>query len=139
MTKIIQNMQGHTNRGGHNNLSAAAHTSSSSHQGRHQGQSFFQNSPSLAETTMGKYNGVSTHPNSIPTKTHPKTGLQHPYNSRKDYLSEYPVTFRGCFNCGSREHWRLEFCKDAKLPTFNRARFLMNCGHINPRLKDLMR
>ena len=61
------------------------------------GQSYWQQGPSLIESTLARYgdgNVKSTQP-TIETRTHPKTGLQHPFSKKKNYLSDYTVGFRG--------------------------------------------
>ena len=61
----------------------------------------YQHSPSLAESTMSRYGGSSgtndpqRFNNKIETRTHPSTGLQHPYNKARDSLNRFTIIFQG--------------------------------------------
>ena len=88
------------------------------HHERFPNQLYFQQGPSRAEQTINKYKNGQEHVNPpqqqgaggnqvkphVPTRRHPATGLEHPYNPATNYLSKYPLGFRGCFICGSLEH-----------------------------------
>ena len=56
------------------------------------GQSYFQQGPSLAETTMSRYNENSNDDetkklNDVKTRKHLATGQQHPYDKSRKFLS----------------------------------------------------
>ena len=56
------------------------------------GQSYFQQGPSLAETTLSWYNennnGDETKKsNEVETRKHPVTGQQYPYDKTRNFLS----------------------------------------------------
>ena len=74
------------------------HTNNELYSASH-GQSLYQNSQSLAESTIASHSGNNNHSsnntNAVKTKIHPKTRLLHPYYQPSDYLSDYPVTFKG--------------------------------------------
>ena len=36
--------------------------------------------------------------NTVETKNHPETGLQYPFDKEHNFLSRFPVDFKGCFN-----------------------------------------
>ena len=61
---------------------------------------YFQQEPSLAESTMQRYSGNNGSSNStsfndqVTKRKHPITGLQHPYDQECDYLSRFPFGFR---------------------------------------------
>ena len=75
---------------------------------------FFQQGPSLAETTLQNYQGKP--PNEfissrdVPSVFDPVTKLSYPFNSDLDYVSKYPVEFKWCFTCGSKAHWKSDNC-----------------------------
>ena len=64
------------------------------------GVAYFQNSTSLAETTLARYNAPNTtaqpasSDSNVETRVHPETGVQHPYNASMDFLSRFPLGFR---------------------------------------------
>lgn len=80
------------------------------------GQVFYQRSLSQAETTLQRYKGNDnvTKPNYIPpiTKTDPTTGVAYPYDEENDYVSRFPAGFRGCYMCGSHNHFKRADCPD---------------------------
>ena len=101
------------------------------------GHSLFQQGPSLAEQTLSKYNGGSNNlpqPN-IETRIHPKTGLPHPYTPSTGYLSEYPLGFKGCFNCGKTDHWRSTHCPLRLAGIFDKTRFFKELWAHKPHTK----
>ena len=42
------------------------------------------------------------------------SGLQHPYDKERDFLSRFPVGFEGCYNCGQKDHRNTRDCTKAK-------------------------
>ena len=70
------------------------------------GKNFYQQGPSKAENTLQRYNGGEQVPNphDVETRKHTGTGLQHPYDKERDFLSRFPVGFNGCYNCGQTDH-----------------------------------
>lgn len=80
------------------------------------GELYFQQGPSLAESTMQRYNGNNGGSNSnsfnnqVATSKHPITGLQHPYDQEPDYLNHFLLGFRGCYNCVETTHFRTQDC-----------------------------
>ena len=72
-------------------------------------QSYFQQGPSLAETTLSRYNENNNgddkkKSNDVETCTHPVTGQQHPYDKTRNFLSQFPLGFLGCLKCGQLGH-----------------------------------
>ena len=79
------------------------------------GQNYFQQVPSLAVYTLTRYNGgggnnnvahkfTSNNTGNVETRTHPSTGLQHPYDNERNFLSRFPIGFDGCYNYEKRDH-----------------------------------
>ena len=104
-------------------------------------QSFFQNSTSLAESTISKHSGgiqAATDPN-IETRIHPKTGKHHPFYRAGNYISDYPLGFRGCFNCGENDHWKTSRCPLALSGNFNKNRFFKEMWAHKPHTKNAQR
>ena len=102
------------------------------------GRSYWQQVPSLTESSLARYGDGNSKPTqpTIETCTHPKTRLQHPLLKDNNYLSDYPVRLRGCFNCGKTDHWRCNECPSRKAGYFNKTRFLMTFGLINHILRQ---
>ena len=88
------------------------------------GTSLFH-SESQAEQTIMKYNEPAKtedrrsrhfctrsqqHQKDIVTRRNPETGKDHPYNPHLDYISKYPVGFRGSFRCGKDYHGEGKRC-----------------------------
>ena len=65
-------------------------------------------SESLAESTMKRYSTQppeQLNPTNLPSCRLGPSGLMHPYREADpDYLSIYPLGFKGCFQCGS-DYW----------------------------------
>ena len=118
-----------------------------SHGDTNLGKNNFQRGPSLAETTMQReteklnhggtstYGGVSGSVNfspyrstHIPTWLYPSTGLQHSYDKDRNFLSQFPLGFEGCFNCGQTDHRNTRDCALAKRGSFNKKVFYGNMG-----------
>ena len=139
MTDLLRSLNTTQNRG----LALATNSNENSTRG----QRYYQQSPSLAETPISRYSGGSnnngdtgnssrTISNNIETRTHPDTGLQHPYDKSRDFISQFPIGFEGCFNCGQKDHRNTRECASAKAGNFDKQRFLLKCGHINLILRD---
>ena len=64
---------------------------------------------------MSRYNGgggndSDSNPNTLPWKLG-QDGRKYPYNpAEPEYLSKYPIGFRGCFKCDSIGHNMKEDC-----------------------------
>ena len=98
------------------------------------GQTFYQNSQSLAESTIATHSGNYTQPahNNVKTKLNEKNGQLQPYYRPADYISDYPITFKGCFNCSKTDHWRTADCQYGKTGNLLIKRdFLKKCEIIS--------
>ena len=89
----------------------------------------YQNGQSPAESTIRRYssnmanNFDDKNEAKVPTKLCEKTGLQHPYDKETNYISRFPVGFRGCFNCGATDHFSTRDCPAAQSGNFNKRKF----------------
>ena len=65
---------------------------------------------SQAETTLARYGGsVGTNNKEIIPTRIGRDGKPYPFNPEDpDYLSKSQIGFRGCFKCGSMDHFRKE-------------------------------
>jgi hypothetical protein len=88
----------------------------------------------LAESTIANHSGNSTS-NNVESKLNEKTGQLHPYYRPADYISDYPITFKGCYNCGRTDHWKTADCQQAKQGPFNKERFLKEMWAHKPHTK----
>ena len=83
-----------------------------------------QHNNSLAETTIKQHTSSNDNPNSNPYNLPFKIlqdGLSYAYrHDDPSVLSDYPITFRGCYGCGETSHWR--FKQDCKLATDKEAK-----------------
>ena len=63
------------------------------------GQHYSKQGASLAESTLSRYNSgdnnFRNYNKNIETRLRPGTGLQHPYDSGKEFLSRFPLGFEG--------------------------------------------
>lgn len=87
------------------------------------GRLYTYQSASPAESTLTRYKSPAkecgnntideSNPYGLPTRRGP-TGLQHPYD-REDpkSISKFPIGFKGCFKCGSLDHWLSSRCSAA--------------------------
>ena len=140
MTALLRSMNKTQNRGLH---FYAGTDDTGIHNNIQRGQHYYSHSPSLAETTMSRYSsgtGSNTGYNNtsrpqVVTRAHPSTGLQHPYDKDRNYLSRFPVTFKGCFNCGDTNHWRTKDCPAAQAGTFDKTKFLTEMWAHKPHTK----
>ena len=73
-----------------------------------------------------------------PTKFNPSTGQFHPWNEERQYLSRFPLSFRGCFICGGTDHRGAKDCPVAQFGNYDKKQFLMNYGRINHILSALI-
>lgn len=85
---------------------------------------------SLAEETLEKYKGPpgngtnNSNVNATDIEVRKGTdGNLYPFHTPTQYLSQYPVGFRGCFVCGSTDHWRKDSCPITQSGNFNRCKF----------------
>ncbi len=93
------------------------------------------NSTSLAEETLQKYKGG----NSDDVNSHPDVeirsfkGVAYPFHKPSSFLSDFPTTFRGCYICGSSEHWRKDHCPTVMSgKPYDRRRFFKNLWAHRP-------
>ena len=101
-------------------------------------QVYFQRGPSLAETTIERYKGPAPSTESRPeveTRICRDTGLQHPYDREKDYLSKYPVGFRGCYACGKDDHRSSRECPLNQTGQFDKNVFFLEMWAHKPHTK----
>ena len=78
---------------------------------------YYQHNVSQVEHTIQQYkhdnrysrDNESNQPE-IPTKFNPSTGQLHQWNEDRKCLSRFPISFRGCFICGSTYHRELHDC-----------------------------
>ena len=139
MTTLLRNLNTTQNRG----LDLATHVNhgQQQHNPSH-GQKNYQQGPSQAENTLQRYNGGGQDNNvgnnfgnnnfhNVETRTHPGTGLQHPYDKERDFLSRFPLGFEGCYNCGQKDHRNTRDCTMAKNGNFDKTHFFQRCGHIS--------
>ena len=114
------------------------------HNDHARGVAYFQNSASLAETTLARYNEpTNSNPTTrfnadVETRLHPETGLQHPYNKSDDFLSRFPLGFRGCYNCGQTDHRSTKECPLAQRGIFDKKTFFSEMWAHKPHTKRLI-
>ena len=107
---------------------------------------YFQQGPSLAESTMQRYNGnndssdnqqqSNLHHNQVDTRKHSTTGLQHLYNKDRDFLSRFPLGFKGCYNCGDTTHFRTRDCPSTNSGNFDKMTFFAEIWAHKPHTKN---
>ena len=79
----------------------------------------YQQGQSPAESTIRRYssnpgnNFSDTSGIKLVTKLCEKIGQHYPYDKENDYLSQFPVGFRGCYNYGSTDHYNPQDCPAA--------------------------
>ena len=153
MTKLMKQMSPHRGGGGGRGSSYATSSAPDDDhyedQTRHDdddnqrknSQVYFQRGPSLAESTIERYKGPpATTPTQqdrpeVQTKLCRETGLQHPYDSQRDYLSKYPLGFRGCYACGGEGHRNNRDCPKKLSGTFNKEEFFLELWAHKPHTK----
>ena len=69
--------------------------------------------------------------NSVETRIHPTTGKTHPYEKLCDFISRFPVGFRGCYNYGKEDHFSTKDCPLVHAGTFDKMIPPRKCGHIS--------
>ena len=69
--------------------------------------------------------GAGIYESKVETRLCQSTGLQHLYNKDNDYLSRYPVGFKGCFNCGKTDHFRTGDCQLTQSGKFDKKKFFL--------------
>ena len=104
----------------------------------------YQQSPSIAEQTIRQNTPgyAPTHSNNqlkVETRTHPQSGLQHPFDKDNNFLSRFPVDFRGCFNCGKTNHFTTKFCPAANSGDFDKTTFFNEMWAHKPDTKRIKR
>ena len=70
--------------------------------------------------TQGSHNSAQNDRKMVETRNHPESCLQHPFDLANNFLSRFPVDFKGCFNCGQTDHWQTKSCPEAKNGNFNK-------------------
>ena len=89
------------------------------------------NSQSLAEGVLQEYKGpASNHPDVEIRKG--ADGKSYPFHIPTQFLSTFPVGFRGCYVCGSTDHWKREDCEKSKSGQFHRQTFFRNLWAHRP-------
>ena len=89
----------------------------------------YQHEQSIAKQTLQRYGSGSSHYTprqnraKIETKTHPTTGLQHPFDKERKFLSWFPLGFRGCYNCGKQDHYSTRDFPAAQSVNFKKVFF----------------
>ena len=119
MTKLLRNLHS-TDRVNSSNDKSESHFRSNSNV--HGLSLQFNQSQSSAESTMSRYQG-NTMPaqgildntkqhsvSKVETRLCESTGQQHPYDRENNYLSRFPLGFRGCYNCGKSDHFSTKNC-----------------------------
>ena len=71
----------------------------------------------------------------VETRRHPESGLQHPFDPANNFLSRFPVDFKGCFNCGQTDHWQIKSCPAANNGKFNKTMFFNEMWAHKPHTK----
>ena len=96
MTSLLRRLYTTQHRGLSINTMAATENTHEEYTNDH---SYFTQIPSLVEATMVRYNNGNSNIKPInnggklDTRTHPDTGLQHPYNEVGDFLCRFPMDF----------------------------------------------
>ena len=71
----------------------------------------------------------------VPSIFDPVTKLSYPFNSDLDYVSKYPVGFKGCFTCASEAHWKSDDCPKVQSGQSNKRAFFKELWTHKPWLK----
>jgi len=104
----------------------------------------YQYGLSQAESSIERYKGTAptTPPMYIPvqadveTQFNPETGLQHPFDSSSNYLSKYPLGFRGCYACGGTDHRSSKDCPLTHSGRFDKQSFFREMWAHKPHTKN---
>ena len=107
----------------------------------------YQQGASLAERTIGRYSQPNEYnkPNSfrsqikVETRKHPVTGVEHPYDKDRNFLSRFPLGFKGCFNCGQNDHFSTRNCPMANAGNFDKQTFFSEMWAHKPHTKKQSR
>ena len=100
------------------------------------GSNYLQRNASLAEQTMQRYKGGDQQrPADPPTKFNPSTGQFHPWNEERQYLSRFPLSFRGCFICGGTDHRGAKDCPVAQSGNYDKKQFFDELWAHKPHTK----
>ena len=100
------------------------------------GSTYFQQS-SQAEQTITKYKGH--HATDIQTRTDPKTNIKYPYDPEYDFTSRFAVGFKGCYICGSVEHFSSNECPQGISNSTERKLFFNEMWAHKPHTKRKQR
>ena len=106
------------------------------------GQNYaYNHGPLVAERTLQHCNPINSSSNTqhfpikVKTRLYPDTGIPHPYDESRDFLSRFPLGFRGCYYCGNTDHFRTRDCPAAKNGNFNKMQFFQEMWLHKPHTK----
>ena len=83
----------------------------------------------------GSFTRNSKPTSTVETRRHPVSGLQHPYDKDRDFLSRFPIHFSGCFNCGGTNYNNTRECPEAKNGNFDKKLFFSEMWAHKPHTK----
>ena len=127
MKELFSEMQASRQRG--TNLETISIQNSGS---RVNGSSYlYQQSPSISEQTIRQNS-----PGYSPTHYNNQHTVD-PFDKDNNFLSWFPVGFRGCFNCGKNDHFSTKFCPAANAGDLNIAKFFNEMWAHKPHTKRL--
>ncbi len=89
-------------------------------------------STSLAEETIQKYKGIPSNVEHEDIELRTVKGITYPFHKPRQFLSDYPIGFRGCYVCGSQDHWKKDDCALVRSGNFDRQRFFKNLWAHRP-------
>ena len=137
MTKIFNNLQSNT-RG--RNLNFQAGGASSCNLAEYRSSFQYQQSESLAESTMSQYShdripSQDRINSKVETQLCQRTGKQYPYDRDNNYVSIFPVGFRGWYKYGKTDHFSTRDCPLAQSGDFNKRKFVLEKWSYKPHTK----
>ena len=138
MTKMFNSLQSSHTRGSMNFQSGVNFPHNSTDYGSNLQ---YQQSQSSAESTIRRYNDDRV-PNQyrsgskVETRLCQSTGKQHPYDRENNYISRFPLDFKGCFNCGKSDHFNTRDCPLAQSGDFDKKTFFSEMWAHKPHTKD---
>ena len=66
----------------------------------------YQRDPSLDEGVLQQHKGTVT----VQTRKNTVTGKDHPFDPEYNFVSQFPVDWKGCFICGATDHFNSMEC-----------------------------
>ena len=78
---------------------------------------------------------TSNNTGNVETRTHPGTGLQHPYDKERKFLSRFPIGFDRCYRCGQRVHRNTPYYLMAIHGNFDQQKFFQEMWMHKPHTK----